>query len=36
MHFVQIDRLMVLAKTSQPVRVDLGGSSERRVIEAIH
>jgi hypothetical protein len=36
MRFVQIDKLMVLAKTTQPVSVDIGGSPERRVIEAIH
>lgn len=35
-NFVQIDRLMVLAKTTQPVRVDLGGPPERRVIEGVH
>jgi hypothetical protein len=36
MNFVQIDKLMVLTKTTQPVRVDVGGSPERRVIEAVH
>ena len=36
MNFVQIDRLMVLAKTAPPVRVDLGGPPDRRVIEGIH
>lgn len=36
MHFVQIDTLMVLAKTTQPVIIDIGGPPERRVIEGIH
>jgi hypothetical protein len=36
MHFVQSDKVMVLAKTTQPVNVDLGGSPERRAIQAIH
>jgi hypothetical protein len=36
MNFVEIDRLMVLAKTTQPLGVDIGGTAERRVIEAIH
>ena len=36
MNFVQIDRLMTLAKTAPPVSVDIGGSPERRVIEGIH
>lgn len=36
MHSAQIDKLMVLAKNTQPVRVDVGGSPERRVIEAVH
>lgn len=36
MHFVQIDNTMVLAKTMQPVSVDIGGPPDRRVIEAIH
>ena len=35
MHFVQFDRLMVLAKTTQPVGVDVGGTADRRVIEGI-
>jgi hypothetical protein len=36
MNFVQIDRLMVLAKATQPVTVDLGGPVERLVIDGIH
>jgi len=36
MHFVQIDTLMVLAKATQPVIVDIGGPPGRRVIERIH
>ena len=36
MRSAQIDKLMVLAKTTQPVRIDVGGSPERRVIEAVH
>ena len=36
MHFVQIDKLMVLAKTTQGIRVDIGGSPERRVIKAVY
>ncbi len=36
MHFVQIDKLMVLARNTQPVIVEIGGPPERRVIEGIH
>ena len=36
MHFVQVDRLMVLAKTTQPLSGDVGGSPGRRVIDGIH
>ena len=36
MNFVQIDRLMVLVKTTQPVKVDIGGTAERRVIAGLH
>ena len=35
MHFVQIDSLMVLAKNTQPVAVDVGGPAARRVIEGL-
>ena len=35
MNFVQIDKVMVLTKTTPSVRVDVGGSPGRRVIEAI-
>jgi hypothetical protein len=36
MKFVLIDSLMVLAKTTQPVRVDIAGPAERPVIEGVH
>ena len=36
MNFVQIDRVMVLAKTTQPVRINVGGPAERPVIEGLH
>jgi hypothetical protein len=36
MNFVQIDRLMVLAKATQPVEIDVGGPAERRVVEGLH
>jgi hypothetical protein len=36
MNFVQINKLMVLTKSTQPVRVEIGGSPSRRVIEAVH
>ena len=36
MRSAQIDKLIVLAKNTQPIRVDVGGSPERRVIEAVH
>ena len=35
MLFVQIDSLMVLAKNTQPVAVDVGGPAARRVIEGL-
>jgi|SRR5688572_21512332 len=36
MHFVQIDSLMVLAKDTQPVSVDVRGPAGRRVIERLN
>jgi hypothetical protein len=37
MRFVEIDKVIVLPKAlHQPVGVDVGGSSTRRVIEAIY
>jgi len=37
MCFVQIDKVMVVPRAlHQPVGVDIGGSSGRRVIEAIY
>ena len=33
--FVKIDRLMVLAKSSQPLIVEVGGAADARVIQAL-
>jgi len=34
-NFVRIDKLMVLAKSSQPVAVEIGGASGARVVQSI-
>jgi hypothetical protein len=35
MHFVQIEKLMALTRTTQPVTIDIGGPQERRVITGV-
>jgi hypothetical protein len=35
MHFVQIDKVMVLARTTPPVTIDVAGPAERPVIEGL-
>jgi hypothetical protein len=34
--FIEIDKLLLLAKSTQPVKVNIGGSREHRVIDALH